>query len=124
MAKKQAFKNSDAQYAKAFNAGNAAGVAALYTKDALYMGPEAPPVKGRKALQAAAQAAIDAGWRDIKFKTIRTGVDGDMAFSIGSVSMTQGATKVKGKYQDVYKRQADGSWKVASTMYNLDKPAK
>jgi ketosteroid isomerase-like protein len=71
---------------------------------------------------------IDAGWRSIKFKTIKSGSDGDLAFNIGSVSMDQpsggGTVKVKGKYLDVYRRQRDGCWKIIATMYNTDKPAK
>ena len=48
MAKKQLFKNSDAAYAKAFNAGDAAKVAALYSKDAIFMMPETPAYKARR----------------------------------------------------------------------------
>jgi len=128
MAKKQAFKNSDAAYARAFNVGDTAQVAALYSKDAIFMMPETPAYKGTKGVQAQAQAGIDAGWRNIKFKTIKSGSDGDLAFNIGSVSMDQpsggGTTKVKGKYMDVYRRQRDGSWKIIATMYNTDEPAK
>jgi len=48
MARKQAFKNSDAAYAKAFNAGDAAKVVALYSKDAIFMMRETPAYKGTK----------------------------------------------------------------------------
>jgi uncharacterized protein (TIGR02246 family) len=128
MAKKQAFKNSDAAYAKAFNAGDPAKVAALYSKDAIFMMPETPAYKGTKGVLVQTQTAIDAGWRDMKFKRIKSGSDGDLAFNIGSVSMTQpsggGRVNVKGKYVDVYRRQKDGSWKIIATMYNADKPSK
>jgi ketosteroid isomerase-like protein len=128
MARKQAFKNSDAAYAMAFNAGDTAQVAALYSKDAIFMMPETPAYKGTKGVRAQTQTAIDAGWRNIKFKTIKSGSDGNIAFNIGSVSMDQpsgsGTVKVKGKYLDIYRRQRDGSWKIIATMYNTDKPAK
>ena len=128
MAKKQAFKNSDAAYAKAFNAGDAAKVVALYSKDAIFMMPETPPYKGTKGVRAMTQTAIDARWRNIKFKTIKSGSDGDFAFNIGSVSMDQpsgsGTARVTGKYLDLYRRGKDGSWKIFATMYNTDKPAK
>jgi ketosteroid isomerase-like protein len=128
MAKKQAFKNLDRAFAKAFNAGNAAQVAALYSKDAILMMPETPTYKGTKGVRTCAQATIDAGWRNMKFKRIKSGSDGDFAFNIGSTSIDQpsggGTAKVKGKYLDVYRRQKDGSWKIFATMYNTDKPAK
>ena len=128
MARKQAFKNSDAAYAKAFNAGKTAQVAALYSRDALFLMPDAPAFKGRKGVQTQVQASLDGGWRNIKFKTIRSGSGGDLAFNIGQVSYEQasasGTTKVKGKYLDVYRRQADGSWKIIATAANMDAPAK
>ena len=128
MAKKQAFKNSDSAYAKAFNAGDAAKVAAIYRKDAIFMMPETPAYKGTKGVEALNQGMIDAGWRNIKFKSIKSGSDGDLAFNVGNVSMDQpsgsGTTRVKGKYLDVYQRQRDGSWKIIANMYNSDKPAK
>ena len=128
MPKKQPFKNADAAYAKAFNSGDAATIAALYSKNAIFMMPEEPAYKGTKGVRDRAQTAIDAGWRKIKFKTIKSGSDGDLAFNVGSVSMDQpsdgGMIKVKGKYLDVYQRQKDGSWKIIATSYNTDKPAK
>jgi ketosteroid isomerase-like protein len=128
MAKKQVFKNSDAAFAKAFNAGDAAQIATLYSKDAIFMMPESPAYKATKGVRDLNQSLIDAGWRNIKFKTIKSGSDGDLAFNIGSVSMDQpsadGTARVKGKYMDVYRRQKDGSWKIIATMYNTDAPAK
>ena len=128
MAKKQSFKNADAAYAKAFNAGDAATIAALYSKDAIFMMPEEPAYKGTKGVRDRAQTAFDAGWRNIKFKTIKSGSNGDLAFNVGSVSMDQpsddGMVKVKGKYLDVYQRQKDGRWKIIATSYNTDKRAK
>lgn len=128
MARKQTFKNSDAAYAKAFNAGKAAQVAALYTRDALYLMPETLAFKGRKGVQGLVQAALDGGWRNVKFKTIKSGSDGDLAFNIGQVSMEQssgGSTnRLKGKYLDVYRLQANGSWKIIATMANMDAPQK
>ena len=128
MAKKRPFRNLDAEYAKAANAGDAAQVAALYSKDAIFMMPETPAYKGTKGVRAHAQAAIDAGWRNLKFKTIKSGSDGGLAFNIGSVTMDRpsggGTAKVKGKYLDVYQRQRDGSWKIIATMYNTDEPVK
>ena len=128
MARKQAFKNSNAAYARAFNAGDAALVATLYSKDAIFMMPDMPAYKGTKGVRAQTQAAIDAGWRNIKFTTIRSGSDGDIAFNMGTTSVDQPSggdtAKLKGKYLDVYRRQRDGSWKIIATMYNMDEPAK
>ena len=69
MAKKLPFKNSDAAYAKAFNAGDAAKISALYSKDAIFMMPETPPYKGTKGVR---EAGIDAGWRNMEFRKIKS----------------------------------------------------
>jgi uncharacterized protein (TIGR02246 family) len=127
MPKKQPFKTVDAAYAKAFNTRDAAGMAALYSKDAIFMMPDEPARKGTKSIKELAQGAFGAGWRNIKFKTIKSGSDGDLAFAVGTVVMDQpsgdGTVKVKGKYVDVYQRQKDGSWKIVATCYNNDAPA-
>ncbi|MFO1060899.1 MAG: SgcJ/EcaC family oxidoreductase [Dongiaceae bacterium] len=127
MAKKKPFENSDAAYAKGVNSGDAASVAALYAKDAVFMAPGMPAYKGTKGVKAQTQAMIDAGWRNFKLKSIKSGSDGDLAFNIGKVTMDQPAgrrmTRVAGKYLDIYARQADGSWKIVATSYSPDTPA-
>jgi ketosteroid isomerase-like protein len=128
MAKTPTFKNSDAAYAKAFNAGDVAQVVALHSADVILMMPETRAYKGAKWVRSLVQTAINAGWRNMKFKTLKSGSDGNLAFTIGSVSTDRpsggGRARVKGKYLDVYRRQRDGSWKIIATMYSTDKPAK
>ena len=128
MAKEQAFKNNDAEYAKAFNASDPAKIAALYTEDAIFMAPELPMFKGKKGVQAHTQMMLDAGWQKVEFKTILSKADGDLAVNIGSVALTKvsdgKATKLRGKYMDTYRRETDGSWKIIATMFNPDEPSK
>jgi uncharacterized protein (TIGR02246 family) len=128
MAKEQAFKNSDTEYTKAFNASDPAKIAALYSEDAIIMMPEMTMFKGKKGVKAHAQMMLDAGWQTVEFKTILSKADGDLAVNIGSVALTKvsggKATKLKGKYMDTYRRETDGSWKVIATMFNPDEPSK
>src|SRR5262249_5723185 len=104
---------------------DAAKVAALYSKDAMFLMPETPAYRGTKGIRAQTQAMIDAGWRNLKLKSIKSDSDGDLAFNIGTVTMDQpagsGTARVAGKYLDIYRRQKDGSWKVIATSYNPDK---
>jgi uncharacterized protein (TIGR02246 family) len=126
MAKKQAFENLDGQYAAAANRGDAAAVANLYTKDALYLVPNGETVKGRNAIQSTAQEMIDAGMKNLKFSSVVHEVDGDLAYHVGKLSMDiptgAGIHREKGKFVDIYKRQDDGSWKIQVTIYNSDLP--
>lgn len=127
MARKQAFKHCDAAYTKAFNSRDAKGIADLYTRDAQWLMPNAPAIKGRKALEATAAEVFKAGWRNIRFSGQKSSVAGDLAVNVGKLSMEVpsggGVRKDKGKYVDVYKRQKDGSWKIALTIFNSDLPA-
>jgi ketosteroid isomerase-like protein len=104
-----------------------AKVAGLYSKDAIFMMPEMPVYKGTKGIRAQTQAMIDAGWRKLKLRSIKSGSDGDIAFNLGKVTMEQpaggGTAKVTGKYLDIYRRQKDGGWKIIATSYNPDHPA-
>jgi len=47
------------QFAKAFNTGDAAAVAALYTEDAIILPPGGEMMKGRSAIQAFWKGAAD-----------------------------------------------------------------
>ena len=55
---------------------------------------------------------------------------GDLAFSQGAYTLTTTNPKTKkpmmekGKYLEVYQKQADGSWKVVEDATNADAPAK
>jgi ketosteroid isomerase-like protein len=45
---------------------------------------------------------------------------GDMGTTVGTYEMTMGGTTEKGKYVTVWKKQADGTWKVAEDIFNAD----
>lgn len=49
-----------------FNKRDAAGLAAHYTRDGIYVGPDGKPVTGRAAIEAAYAASFKA-WGDFKF---------------------------------------------------------
>ena len=47
-----------------------------------------------------------------------------MAFTVGTYELTmKDGTKDKGKYCEVWKKQADGTWKVVTDMFSSDLPA-
>lgn len=53
---------------------------------------------------------------------VEYGVEGDMAYQIGRFANSGTNPPEQGKFLNVLKRQPDGTWKVAVSMFNSDKP--
>src|SRR5262245_56354639 len=120
----------DAEFMKAADAGNAAGlVKAFYAADAVLMPPNHPAVTGRAAIQGFLQGLIDGGLTSITLETAVTASGGDLAYGRGhytlSMSPAGAAVPVKdvGKYVVVYRRQADGGWRAVADIFNSDQAA-
>ena len=107
----------------AFNKGDAAAVAMLYTEDAYVLPPGSAMVKGR--------AAIEAFWRqaaqqmtDAKLTTVDVLPLGRAAArEIGTVTLktkSQPPQEVVGKYVVVW-RKIGRDWKLATDIWNTDK---
>ncbi|HMD65279.1 MAG TPA: SgcJ/EcaC family oxidoreductase [Stellaceae bacterium] len=106
----------------AFNKGDAAAVAALYTEDAYVLPPGSDMVKGRAAIEAFwRQAAQQMG--DAKLTTIDVLPLGPEAREVGTVTLktkTQPPQEVVGKYVVVW-RKTGGDWKLATDVWNTNK---
>jgi uncharacterized protein (TIGR02246 family) len=107
----------------AFNKGDAAAVATLYSEDAYVLPPGSAMVKGR--------AAIEAFWRqaaqqmtDAKLTTLDVLPLGrSAAREIGTVTLktkSQPPQEVVGKYVVVW-RKIGRDWKLATDIWNTDK---
>lgn len=52
------------------------------------------------------------------------GTSGDVGYTAGTYQMTMAGVTEKGKYITVWKKQADGAWKVAEDIFNADEAPK
>jgi uncharacterized protein (TIGR02246 family) len=107
----------------AFNKGDAAAVAAMYTEDAYVLPPGADMVKGRSAIEAFwRQAAQQVG--DAKLATVDVLPLGRTAArEIGTVTLkakSQPPQEITGKYAVVW-RKVGGKWKLATDIWNTNK---
>ena len=106
------------QYAAAVNKGDAKAVAALYTADAVRLGPDGQVVTGQAAIEKQHATAMAGPQKGAKL-TLRHGrahtVTPDVAIIEGSYELTGGAAPVKGRYMNTVVRQG-GQWRLASVV--------
>jgi uncharacterized protein (TIGR02246 family) len=118
-ADEKALRDLDAASLTAWNNKNAEMIASFYTDDATIAIPGAPLIQGKTALQSGLKDTL----ADPNFKlsfspnSVET-AGGVLGYVRGTymVSMTDPRTKKSsdenGNYLIVYKKQADGSWKI------------
>lgn len=105
-------------------AGNFDGVVTLYTENGILMPPHHAAVQGRAALRT----FLGSFPRISGFSATVHEIDGraDLAYVRGSFSMTvrpdgaPGPITDKGKFLEIRRRQADGSWLLAVDIFNSD----
>ena len=102
-------EDSRARWVAAANAKDAAGIAALYTDDAMLMPPNTAAVKSRTAIQAHWKGMLDQGAHDITLAKVAGGQSGDWAYEAGTYGAMFGTSPDKGKYLLTLKRARTGS---------------
>jgi len=114
----------NAQFVAAFNKGDAAGVAQLYTDTATALPPGSPMAKGRAAIQAFWQGAIQAGVKNVALKALQVDQFGSAAREIGQFSLDQPNQQkqlvhIEGKYVVLW-RHVSGHWKIDTDIWNTN----
>jgi uncharacterized protein (TIGR02246 family) len=114
----------DRAWEKANNAGDAAALTALYTKDARVMPPGADAASGTKAIQALFAADVAQGAKMALTQKDVTGF-GDYALETGTFV----ATSKDGKHLDhgsfmTFLKKVDGGWKIYRDTWNSSMPQK
>lgn len=121
-----AIRESTNAFAKAALAKDFATVASLYTEDAVVNPAMEPAVKGRTAIRAWFEKFPPL--TEFKANIVKVEGRGDLAYVLGSVSLTMvppGApapVKDLGKYVEIRRKQADGKWLIAVDIFNSDAP--
>jgi uncharacterized protein (TIGR02246 family) len=111
-----------AKWQAAYNSGDGAAVAALYTEDGALMPPNAEPVMGTKAIQAFWDEGMASGVT-FELKTKEVYEAGDMLVEVGGYVGTaaDGSHADHGKFVVVYKK-VDGEWKLHRDIWNSSMP--
>ena len=120
---KKILEDFDDAYNEAFNRGDAAACAAFFTEDVILMAPDQPMTRGRKAFEETYNSRIDKSTGGTHSNAlVEYGVEGDLAYQVGTFAIADTSPPEQGKFLNVLKRQADGTWKVAVSIFNSDSP--
>lgn len=114
-------EEASVKFVAAFNAGDGAALANLYSEDAALFPPGAERIDGRTAIQGFWQGAMDAGMKLDVLRTIEVESRGDIASEVGafvlSVPGDSGVSKVNGQYIVVWKRDGH-TWQLYRDIWN------
>jgi ketosteroid isomerase-like protein len=114
-----------ATFAKTVTNKDFAAVGSFYEEHARLLIPGAPMVEGRAAIQSAQQSMIDGGVQALGLEVVDIIEAGDLAIEIGRYTLTirpPGREPVidHGKSVVVWRRQKDGTLKIAVDTFNSD----
>jgi ketosteroid isomerase-like protein len=126
----QALRDLDAQWSKAAGAKDVDKTVSYYSTDAIVMPPNAPSATTKEAIRSAGKEMRTTPGAAISWKTTKGEVakSRDLAYVSGTYeeTMTDASgkpAKDRGKYVEIFKKQADETWKVVVDIWNSDLPA-
>jgi len=110
---------------KLTNAQDWNGDLALYSAEAILMPPNQTAVQGKGPIQAWMQAYPPIS--NLLEQSLEIEGQGNLAYDRGTYSMTvthvgAASTEDHGKYLTIWRKQADGSWRISRAMFNSDLP--
>ncbi|MDH3284755.1 MAG: DUF4440 domain-containing protein [Acidobacteriota bacterium] len=115
------FADTSEKWEAAYNSGDAAAIAALYTEGGLMMPPNAEAMQGRKAIETYLVDDIKAAPGRLEIETAEHGHSGNLGFARGTWAMhdADGNVVDKGKWVEVRKK-VNGKWMIHSDIWNSD----
>ncbi len=113
-------------YAEVALTGDAARAASYFDENAIILAPNMPMVKGRTGIEKTMEGWMQSGWKMNEFTNTTTSVEGagDFAIQLGryfqTFEMDGKVMADTGKFVTVWRKQVDGSWKIAYDIWNTD----
>lgn len=125
----QLLRDLDAQWSAAAGAKDLDKVVSYYSEDATVLAPNAAAVTSKAEIRQTwkdllALPGLAISWKTTKVEMAKSG---DMAYMTGTyeMAMTDATGKPamdRGKYLEVWEKQADGKWKCGADAFNTDLP--
>jgi ketosteroid isomerase-like protein len=124
-----ALRKLDDEWSKAAGSRDVDKTISYYSDDAVVMPPNIPTLTGKEPIRTLWNSMLGSpdfsgGWKATKVEVARSG---DLAYISGTYEFNEKDDSGKpitdkGKYLEVWKKQADGSWKCVADMFSSDLP--
>jgi uncharacterized protein (TIGR02246 family) len=124
-----AIEQANLKFGELVRQGDSAAIAELYTEDATLMPDQAEMIKGKQGIATYFGAGLQMGIKNVVLTTVDLSGSGDYAYEIGKVAMTiqpegqEEPIEQTAKYVVVWKRTAEGAWKLHVDIWNSIAPA-
>ena len=120
----EAIKEADEKFMALYRQGNAAGIAELYSEDAVLMLPGADFVRGKEGIQATFAGFMAMGIKALVFDVIEVDQCAEKAIEMSTYRLlgVDDQELDHGKYIVVWKRE-QGEWKLHRDIFNSSLPA-
>ena len=108
------------KFAEIFKAGDAAGLAALYTEDGALLPPGEATITGREAVAAFWQGAMDSGVKTVDLNAVEVfAIDKKNIVEVGRAELFDAdGAPIGGGHYIVYWRKVDGDWLLFRDIWN------
>ena len=121
---RKSIEEVNATYSEAIQEGNLAGVVAGYADDATMVPPDGGLIRGKQAIEEDYKTLFQMGMKEVVLTTIEVEGTGGTVYEIGKTRVRiqpegQQAIQDSSKYLVIWKRQADGMWKVHVDIWSL-----
>jgi uncharacterized protein (TIGR02246 family) len=125
---RKAIEQVNSRFVESFKSGDSAAIASLYTDTAKILPPDATEIAGQAAIQSLWQSWMDDGFKNLTLESTEVKASGDLAYEVGLFSLQVPAKNnamvtATGNYVVVWKRDAEGNWRLHIDTWN-DTPAK
>lgn len=116
----QAIRALDAKLLEALQRRDTVALADFYAESGLLLVPGSPPLRGPNGVRLGWQRIAGAqGTAYFTPTIVNVAAGGDMAYEVGSYTVTGGRNAGKGKYVAVW-RKYDGAWKIVADARSAD----
>lgn len=120
-----AIRAASKAYTQAANSRDWARWAGFFAEDGMFLPPNTPARTGRAEIEAWGRAFPP--MKDLQIEPLEIDGRSDLAFARGRYSLVitlpnQPEVQDYGKYIEIWRRQADGSWKMSRDTFNSDVP--